>query len=707
MENEPSSEESKIMTYEDIINKGESIYPISEDMAKKSFDVNNIKSWPEIFYALKPEKSLKKFNELVSKSEHSKFFEGLNYEFGINNKPQDIQKSLSLYKEGAEKGIDAMCMYKLYHIYKTDFLKFNIPKRNRVFEKFYLFKTFSFLNYQQLQRMSFLCNRFDIPLEVVFQFDQEDSNFDKFKNFLIFLKKYYKELNLSLKDINIIEATFSYKFGNGANTNSAIKLLLSLIPEENANNINDIYDLEIYYKVASYLYSMKDYSNAESYYKFLINAKYERAFPDYAIFLFEHKGEGNKALILSKIASETGFYIGNNIHYNVFFSLFNFEHLNNKDDINLNKFLKVLMDILVNNFILDDINAYFDYFYFLKILKKYKYTDLIKQYDGYTKEFVQYIININELNTNNNNEEDNEYIIGDYQKEKILQYFQRNEYYSEFNLIYGILLYYGVDNILEKNYLKSLEKLKIAYNNTHSKSYKRFCYTYIFKVRRKLNEKKLINPKNKSLYVSDNKLLKTKKKLFLMHKSCIEEENVSNLSSSFFYSIAKLFKYKIGNDGDPLLEFICLERAVEWDIDNLIQGSIICFYRRTKAKKLLENDKKYESVLKGIKGIKDSEGYGEDNSLCPICFDKKRNILCLPCKHLFCENCIKQIMSKRKCPICRGGIIMIYHVQFIDKKEGNDKDKKEENNKIEDNKINKNEETNKDKNKENNKDKIE
>ena len=294
---------------------------------------------------------------------------------------------------------------------------------------------------------------------------------------------------------------------------------------------------------------------------------------------------------------------------------------------------------------------------------------------------MQYIINVNELKINSN--EDDDYLISDYQKEKLTQYFQRSEYYSEFNLIYGILLYYGVENILEKNYVKSLDRLKKSYNSTHNKSYKRFCYSYIYKVRKKINEEKIINPKNKSLYVSDNKLIKTQKKLFLMHKTCIEEENISNLTSSFFYSIAKLLKNKIGNDGDPLFEFICLERAVEWDIDNLIQGSILCYYRRKKARKLLENDKKYENVLKGIKGIKDSEGYGEDNSLCPICFDKKRNILCLPCKHLFCDNCINQIMEKRKCPICRGGIIIIYHVEFTDKIEEKEKEKKEENNIIE------------------------
>ena len=171
--------------------------------------------------------------------------------------------------------------------------------------------------------------------------------------------------------------------------------------------------------------------------------------------------------------------------------------------------------------------------------------------------------------------------------------------------------------------------------------------------------------------------MKTKSKLFKLHKSCIEEGNISYLSSSFFYSIAKLFSNKIGNNGDELFEFICLQRAIEWDIDNLIQGSILCYYKRYKASKLLNKDKKYDQVLKGIKNIKDSEGYGEDNSLCPICFERKRNILCLPCKHLYCDKCISQIMDKRKCPICRGGIIMVYHVQFVEKKEKDEKEKKE------------------------------
>jgi hypothetical protein len=79
--------------------------------------------------------------------------------------------------------------------------------------------------------------------------------------------------------------------------------------------------------------------------------------------------------------------------------------------------------------------------------------------------------------------------MSDNNKAKILEYFQRSDFYSELNLVCGLLLYYGIDKIIEKDYIKSLEKLKIAYYNTHSKSYKRFCYTYIYKVRKKLNEK--------------------------------------------------------------------------------------------------------------------------------------------------------------------------------------------------------------------------
>ena len=152
-----------------------------------------------------------------------------------------------------------------------------------------------------------------------------------------------------------------------------------------------------------------------------------------------------------------------------------------------------------------------------------------------------------------------------------------------------------------------------------------------------------------------------------MYKSSLDEDNISKLSSSFFYYFSRLLSSKIGNNGDLLLEYICLQRAEECNNTSPIFGSIISYYRRYKAMKLLKNEK-YNKIMKGIVGIKDSEGYGEDNSLCPVCFVQKRNVLCLPCKHLYCITCIEKIMAKRKCPICRGAIIIAYNTQLIEDK---------------------------------------
>ena len=57
--------------------------------------------------------------------------------------------------------------------------------------------------------------------------------------------------------------------------------------------------------------------------------------------------------------------------------------------------------------------------------------------------------------------------------------------------------------------------------------------------------------------------------------------------------------------------------------------------------------------------LNDSEGYGDDGTICPICFEFKRNMIALPCKHLFCEYCINKL---RKCPICRRNILMKYYL---------------------------------------------
>ena len=44
------------ITYEDIIKEGESIYPLLDDAEKKSFEINRVRNWCDVFYNIKSQK---------------------------------------------------------------------------------------------------------------------------------------------------------------------------------------------------------------------------------------------------------------------------------------------------------------------------------------------------------------------------------------------------------------------------------------------------------------------------------------------------------------------------------------------------------------------------------------------------------------------------------------------------------------------------
>ena len=118
--------------------------------------------------------------------------------------------------------------------------------------------------------------------------------------------------------------------------------------------------------------------------------------------------------------------------------------------------MKIIINVLINNFVLEDVNSFYEFFFLRKILiEKYNFKSILDEYNDYTKEIL-------------------------------LDYFQRKEFYIELIFVCGIIYYYGVENILEKDYIKSMEKLKLSYYSTNSESRKRFCYSYIYKVRKKL-----------------------------------------------------------------------------------------------------------------------------------------------------------------------------------------------------------------------------
>ena len=208
-----------------------------------------------------------------------------------------------------------------------------------------------------------------------------------------------------------------------------------------------------------------------------------------------------------------------------------------------------------------------------------------------------------------------------------------------------------------------------SYNYSHSNSYKRFCYYYIYQIYKRIFEQQKLNKdtENNDILndiVNENQMKDIEKLLFKRY--CVSiNENINNLSPSYFYYLSRLYNKKIGNNGDKLMELTCLIKAIE--IKNTAPGtnSVICFYRKYKSIVLMEKYKEeYKNELNNILKNKDSEGYGEDGTICPICLENERNTISLPCKHLFCDICIKQV---NKCPICRRKIIIKYSLKELEK----------------------------------------
>ena len=195
---------------ENILEEGNNLFPIKQNSDKRCNELHPITNWGEVFYNIKTVKIKEKYLEIIKISEYSQFFYALNYEYGINDFPKKLNKALEIYTDSANNSIDSMSMYRMYHIYKNDYEKFGIQKRNRIYEKFYLFKCYSFLKYRILSGHKYLCNRFNILKEVGIHFIEEDPYFKIFPKFILFLKKYYKLYYIEYNDILIIDAVINY-----------------------------------------------------------------------------------------------------------------------------------------------------------------------------------------------------------------------------------------------------------------------------------------------------------------------------------------------------------------------------------------------------------------------------------------------------------------------------------------------------------------
>ena len=617
---------------ENILEEGNNLFPIKKYSDKRCNELHPISNWGEVFYNIKTGKIKEKYLEIIKRSEYSQFFYALNYEYGINDFPKKLNKALEIYTDSANSNIDSMSMYRMYHIYKNDYEKFGIQKRNRIYEKFYLFKCYSFLKYRLLSGHKYLCNRFNILKEVSIHFTEEDPYFKIFPKFILFLKKYYKLYNIEYNDILIIDAVINYALNKDKKKSQSI-----------FNDLCSINNLEAIYKFTCIFKNIKGLQKIG--FNILYEQKYYKSYPEIASYLFLECKEYEKALDIMQTAMDNGILDTGDLYYDMYFYITEFDSLMNKDDFFPDKGkLYKLFNILLEEIVIDDTFCFFEYLFLRKIC--FKHFNLGKEIDkyflDYTKEIVEFLIKLTQ-------ECD---LIK--RKERIKSYYMNDSNYTEFHLSCGIIYFYGIENIIEKDIKRSFSYfLEFCDSVKDNKSYKRFGYNYIYRAKKYFYEQNQLNDnknlKDIDLLVTKEKLESTEKELFNNYWESFNNEK-TNFSSSFYYFFSRLYNKKIGNNGDKLYEFIYLKKAVEFNEIIPGTGSIICFYRKYKSKILFDKIKdEYKEILKHIEN-KDSEGYGKDGNICPICFENERDWVCLPCKHLFCETCIKKV---EKCPICR------------------------------------------------------
>ena len=253
-----------------ILQKGEKIFLHNDEkIDKKCYEINNIENWANCFYNRKSGIILERYNLIISRTENNKFFEALNYEYGINNFPLDINKAFQIYKTAADTSTDTLSMFRLYRIYKKDYKKFNIRKRNFVLEKFYIMKCFAYLTLRE--KKSYLYSRFDIYHELLNQLtDENDSTYEWFFDLIKFLYKNFKLYNINRDDIILIENVINKYFFVGHSYRKLPKLMQLA---ENGHP-EAIYNMAVLYD-----------DNKKFYFEKLINMNYYRSACDYAELL--------------------------------------------------------------------------------------------------------------------------------------------------------------------------------------------------------------------------------------------------------------------------------------------------------------------------------------------------------------------------------------------------------------------------------------
>ena len=601
-----------------IIKTGENMFlPYDEKIDEKCYKLNKMENWADSFYNLKSGILLKQYKELISKTEFSTFFEALNYEYGINNYPLDINKAFEIYKNAADNTTDTLSMYRLYYIYKRDYKKFNMNERNHVFEKFYIMKCYAFLTKYESQFDLF--GKFDIHSEIrILLMDENRIFYDWYCKYFEFLKSNFSYYNIKKDDVILIESVIYYCFETKeGNTTQYMDEQIEQLAKK--GNLHAMYNLAVYYN-----------DNEHSHYlEKLYNMNYYRAFNDYAIKLSDKK----EALSILKKSIGFGYLYHIKDYYQIFFEMYEIEDIVKSPA--LKSELMVIMNCLMDIIIMDHMPFLYDYIYIRNILiKHYNFEDEFKKYlDNNLKEIVNYI----KLFFKGNNDEN---------KNKILSTSGCFFYYQNFFTLYGFMNLVGIKGIMDKNYNETLNIYNYLLEHNEGFLDDRYYYYEIYTIKNK--QRRINNHPNEK---EDKELMALEKKVLNLFYEELSAENIKKLPPNFFYKLSKLFRNNAINTKDLILEYVFLNRASNSTIIETFENK----YTKTKATKKIKEKNKEENFkkIKEAKGAINVEGYGENGMICPICMQNKKSIIALPCKHFFCGTCMDILLNDGSCPICR------------------------------------------------------
>ena len=629
-----------------IYEEGEKLFfPIDKEIDEKCYKLNNINNWAESFYNLKSGVILQRYRQIMSKTENNQFFEALNYEYGINNCPYDTNKAFKIYKTAAETSTDTLSMYRLYRIYKKDFKKFNLKKRNNVLEKFYIMKCYTYLTIREKNENFLLGGRFDIYQELRFNLYSEKKKeyFSWYSKYFEFLYQNYELYNLNKDDIMLVEAIMDYR----AFWRDTTCFLPNLYNLEEKGNPEAIYNLCIFNKNQDNSYYIKRWEK-------LYKMNYYRSFDSYANVL----DYSIESLNIVKKSLLKGYYYHIKKYKEIFIMINNFEDIFKSAKLRAD--LMFIFGCLIDAIIVDELEVFLEFILMRKIsIKHFNFEiEFKKNFDFYTKELMNYLLKFKK----GANEEN---------KKIMIKYYINSDFYLELYTKLAYIYYYGVIGIMKRNYDEAINIGTFLLKNNDIFYDERFIYSLIYMSKckkRKLSQIK--NKKGKEKNRINNKdeenFLKLEKKLIDLHYEVCKEDAIKSFPPSIFYNLSKFYR-PTANNHDPILEYVFLNRASNSTLEKIEKYSYDYFQEKyllyKSKKKLIEKNKdKTFQKLYDTKGIINIEGYGEDGKICPICLDNKKSILCLPCRHFFCRTCIDKLLVKANCPICRTQIRIIFDI---------------------------------------------